>query len=67
MSRNPLTLEEALDALVCAIEQCQDYSPNDWVLPKQRNGEGFLNLEGFLITDMKNRIADTFKENDNEY
>ena len=40
--------QELLEALVAAIAQCEEYSDNEWVMPR--------GYEGFHIETMKQRI-----------
>jgi hypothetical protein len=49
-----LTLAEALDALEAALEQCKEYSDNEWVIPM-----GYRCDNDFRIDTMLKRIAAT--------
>jgi len=51
-----LTLEEALEALEAALEQCREYSDNEWVMPM-----GYKCGNDFRIDEMQKRIAATLE------
>ena len=55
-SMDRLTLEEALEALEAALEQCREYSDNEWVMPM-----GYKCGNDFRIDEMQKRIAATLE------